>query len=129
MHQNHPSNHLAYLDHSLEPQSKQKSVQLTYEKVTKSMTKAHTLFSESSLGACLLCLKVCFRQAELSDFHFPHHQKKQSRQETERCLLISVLTANVNDTHLTNNRGTSIRSRSRQKNSNYSGLKFIRDTQ
>lgn len=120
---------LAYLDHSLEPQSKQKRVQLTYQKVTESVTKAYTLFSESSLGAYSLCLEVCFCQAELSDFQIPHHQKKRSRQETERCLLISILTANINDIHSTNNRGTSIRSRGRQKNSNYSGLKFIHDPQ
>lgn len=130
MHQN--SVNLAYLDHSLEPQSKQKRLPQTNKNVTKSMTRANALFSESPLvphsepaHSAFRCVSVRL-SCLISKLLIIKRNKAGGR--LRGALLIVILTANINDIYLTNERGASIRIRSRQKNSNYSSLKFIPDT-
>lgn len=128
-HQN--SVNFAYLDLSLEPQSKQKRLLPTSKNVAKPMTGANALFSESPLAphsepARSACGCVSVRLSCLTSKLLTIKRNRVGGR-LRGALLIGILTANINDIHLTNERGASIRIGSRQKKS-YSSLTFTRDT-
>lgn len=124
---------LAYFDHSLEPEGEQKRLQRTNKNAPGSRTRADALFSESppaprSQPAYSAFGRISVRPSCLISKLRPVKRNKVGGTPT-RAVPIIILTANVSDTHPVNGRGAGSRSRSRQKNSDDSGLQFIHDTQ